>query len=824
MLVPLSWLQEFAALPKSATPEKISDAFVRVGFEVEGFTVTGKEITGPIVIGKVKSIEEITEFKKPIRYVELDCKEKKPRFVICGATNFVVGDLVVVALPGSVLPGGFAISARETYGKTSNGMICSTKELGLSDESEGILTLAKGAAKIGDDAFEVLELNDVIFDIAVNPDRGYALSIRGLAREIAGAFAVKYIDPALNAKAAKLRAKASAGKVVKAKISDGKDADVMYLRTLANFDPKAASPLWLRRRIEKCGMRSISLAVDVTNYVMLELGQPLHAFDAAKIAGTLKVSRASKATKFATLDGQERTVTAADLLISDDKKVLALAGTMGGLDSEVTESTTALAIEAIRFNSVAIAKNARNHKLSTEASRRFERGVDPELAEIASLRATSLLVDLGGADYVGVATAGKVPAKRSILLDPQFPGKILGYAITSATVSKQLKSVGCGVVAAAGKKLKVSVPSWRPDLEEAIDLVEEIARTIGFDSIPSLLPPRPVSTGLTQTQARQRKVGALLADLGLYEVQTYPFVSEATMKVFNYTGERAATYRIANPMADDAPLLRTHLIPGLVQAAERNLGRGARGFGLFEIGSIFRKTIAESAAPVISTSVRPSEAVIKKLYAGVPPQHQHVGGVLVGAAEAEGWQGKERNYSWSDAISFALKIIESTGLTATVVRSDFAPWHPERCAELQVNGKAVAHAGELHPRIIAAHGLPERASAFVVNLSALPETGVIRAQAITTMPVAVQDLALVVDGSVAAGEVMATLREGAGELLESIELFDRYDQLGEGKISLAFTLRFRAADRTLTTAEVSALREAAATLAAKRHGAVVRSA
>jgi phenylalanyl-tRNA synthetase beta chain len=767
-------------LPKGTTPEKVSDAFVRVGFEVEGFTVTGQDIKGPILIGKVKAIQEVTEFKKPIRYVELDCNEKKSRFVICGATNFAQGDLVVVALPGSVLPGGFAISARETYGKTSNGMICSTKELGLSEESDGILTLAKGAAKIGENAFDVLELNDVIFDIAVNPDRGYALSIRGLAREIAGAFNVKYSDPAFHSKNAKLRAKATAGTIIKAKISDSKDAEVMYLRTLANFDPTAQSPLWLRRRIEKCGMRSISLAVDVTNYVMLELGQPLHAFDAGKISGTLKVSRATKATKFVTLDGQERTVTAADLLISDNKKILALAGTMGGLDSEVTDSTTALAIEAIRFNAVAIAKNARNHKLSTEASRRFERGVDPELAEIASLRAVSLLAELGGATYVGVSSAGKVPAKRTILLDPLYPSKILGYEITNATVAKQLKGIGCGVVS-VGKKLKVTVPSWRPDLEAAIDLVEEVARTIGFDSIPSLLPPRPASTGLTQTQARQRKVATLLADLGLYEVQTYPFVSEATMKVFNYTGERAATYRIANPMADDAPLLRTHLIPGLVQAAERNLGRGARGFGLFEIGSIFRKTIPESAAPVISTAIPPSEALIKKLYAGVPPQHQHVGGVLVGAAESESWHGKGRDYDWSDAISFALKIIESAGLTATIVRSDFAPWHPERCAELQVNGKAVAHAGEIHPRIIAAHGLPARSSAFVVNLSALPETGVIRARAITAMPVAVQDLALVVDSSVAAGDVMASLQEGAGELLESIELFDRYDQLRRGK-------------------------------------------
>ena len=820
MRIPLSWIREYAAIPDSTTAEEIGEALVRVGFEVEEIEYHGSDISGPLVIGRVLKIEEITEFKKPIRWVELDCGESTTRFVICGASNFSVDDLVVVVLPGAVLPGGFAVSQRETYGKVSNGMICSSRELGLSEDHSGILVLPNNSGTPGTNALELLEIKDVIFDIAINPDRGYALSLRGIAREVAASLGVEFTDPV---QAIRTDAFTATGRGVVPKIDDSSGVSVIYIRSLDKFDPKAQTPLWMRRRIEKCGMRPISLAVDVTNYVMLELGQPLHAFDRTQIEGSLHIRRAGKTKTFTTLDGQERTLSAEDLLVADDVRALALAGTMGGANSEVDEATTALAIEAARFDPISIAKNARRHKLSTEASRRFERGVDPSLAEYASARAASLLITHGGAEHVDSQRDGEPKYSPIVEMDPHFVATLTGADISLEQVREKLLLVGCDIEEKSDSLWRIDPPSWRSDLHSPADLVEEVARLVGYDAIPSILPSHPVSPGLTNFQRRLRILAQLLADKGLVEVQTYPFVSEATMKIMGYTGERAKTFRIINPMSEDAPLLRTHLIPGLIETASRNLSRGARDFGLFEIGSIFRNVSPLSTIDNPPTDHRPSQKMIDQIYAGVPDQPIHVGGVLIGNAQSEDWRGKGRAYDWTDAIDQAQSIISACNLSWTIERSDLAPWHPGRCAELLVNGKVIAHAGELHPRVVAAYGLPERACAFVVNLSALPERAVLSVPAIGTMPVAVQDIALIVDETVTSAEVVSALTSGAGEMLESITLFDRYDKIGEGKISLAYTLTFRAPDRTLTGEEVAQMRESAVESARVKLGAILRS-
>ncbi|MBI3429066.1 MAG: phenylalanine--tRNA ligase subunit beta, partial [Actinobacteria bacterium] len=431
MRAPLSWIREFADIPVSTSPEEISDALVRVGFEVEEILITGTDISGPLVVGRVLTIETITEFKKPIRWVELDCGEKESRFVICGADNFVDGDLVVVALPGAVLPGGFAITQRETYGKISNGMICSSRELGLSEDHSGILVLPPLSGKAGEDALELLHIADVVFDISINPDRGYALSMRGLAREVAASLKVTYRDPV---DSIDLSAFPISDGGVGVSIDDPSGASVIYIRTLENFDPSTQSPLWMRRRLEKCGLRTISLAVDVTNYVMMELGQPLHAFDREKINGRLHIRRAGSPISFTTLDGQERMLAAEDLLVADDLHPLALAGTMGGLDSEVTLSTRSLAIEAARFDPISIAKNSRTHRISSEASRRLERAVDPSLAQFASARAAQLLISLGGADHVGSQKDGEPRYSPIVDFDPNFVSQLTGADISLPTV------------------------------------------------------------------------------------------------------------------------------------------------------------------------------------------------------------------------------------------------------------------------------------------------------------------------------------------------------------------------------------------------------
>jgi phenylalanyl-tRNA synthetase beta chain len=818
MRAPLSWIKEFVDIPASVTAEQISDGLIRVGFEVEEIIKQGADLTGPLKFAKVLSIEEITEFKKPIRYVGLDCGEGQTRFVICGATNFAVGDLVVAALPGAVLPGDFTIGARETYGKTSNGMICSGRELGISDDHAGILVFSEGEVSIGADAIEALQINDVIFDIAVNPDRGYALSIRGIAREVAGSLGLKFTDPVDALRGLKF---AETGKGVTAKIGEKSSASVFYVRTLSNFDPKATTPIWMRRRIEKMGMRSISLVVDVTNYVMLELGQPLHAFDKSKIKGGLTIKLAGKAQKFKTLDGVERTLDPNDLMVCDDEQPLALAGTMGGLSSEISQTTTDIALEAVHFCEVCIAKNSRRHKLSSEASRRLERSVDPSLAEFASARFVQLLTAHSSAQHVATVVDGEPIYPPLVTIDPAYVSKTLGFDIPAKKVAEVLRVIGCDVVE---KSFTIDPPSWRADLLTAADFTEEVARMIGYDKIPSVLPPRPLHASLTPTQKRRRAVATMLASRGLAEVQTFPFTNQATIDSMGFVGERANTYKVANPMSEEFPLMRVHLVPGLIEVAQRNISRGAKDFAIFEMGSIFRSSQKLVRAISPDLSKRANQKMIDEIFASVPAQGYHVAGLLVGKTENENWQGKARSYNWQDAIAYAQDILALCHLDWTVARSDLAPWHPGRCAELIVNGKAVAHAGELHPRIVAAYGLPERSVAFAVALSALPDSTLVRPSTVGTMPAAVQDVALIVDSTVSAADVEGALREGAGELLESITLFDRYDKIGDGKISLAFTLVFRAQDRTLTGEEVSAMREAATAVAAAKFGAVVRTA
>lgn len=817
MRAPRSWIAEFVDLPATVSDADIVAGLERVGFEVEEVIVQGGDISGPLVVGRVLEIEELKEHKKPIRYVSLDCGEGEKRFVICGAQNFSVGDLVVVSLPGAVLPGGFAISARETYGKTSNGMICSARELGLGEDHSGIIVLPQGSARPGDDAFDVLQIRDTIFDVAINPDRGYALSMRGIAREVALSLGLPFSDPV---DAIAQRSLSGSGSPVQAKIKDG--ASVMYLRTLDSYNPDSPVPLWMRRRIEKAGMRSISLAVDVTNYVMLELGQPLHAFDADAITGTLEIRKAGSATSFTTLDGIERTLNSDDLVVADDKAILALAGTMGGLDSEISEKTSRISVEAVRFEPLAVAKNARRHKLSTEASRRFERSVDLSLAEFASQRASELLIEFGGANYVGTSSAGQPLQMSEIMLDPSYVESRIGLSISAEVVREKLEAIGCAITVEKDH-FAVKPPSWRCDLLTPADLSEEVARTIGYEQIPSILPPRTPGAQLTAEQKRRRTLSQSLVSQGYAEVLTFPFVSADAIEKLGFQGERAQSYKLANPMSEEEPWLRPHLLPGLLAAARLNFNRGIKDFAIFEMGAIFRKSIDLTVGLFPELGKKPTQKEIDEIFASVPRQLHFIGGVLVGKNVQDNWQNMSRSYQWSDAISAVEEIFHLLGLSWLRTRSDLAPWHPGRCAEFVINGVPVAHAGELHPRVVADYGLPARSSAWSINLDALPESPLVSPPPVTVTPPALQDVALVVDISVPAADVENALRVGAGELLESIVLFDRYDQIGDGKVSLAFTLTWRAPDRTLTGEEITALRESATREAERATGASLRT-
>ena len=395
--------------------------------------------------------------------------------------------------------------------------------------------------------------------------------------------------------------------------------------------------------------------------------------------------------------------------------------------------------------------------------------------------------------------------------------------VSLTEVEEKLKIVGCDVKKKSDSNWEIDPPSWRSDLLLAPDLVEEVARMIGYDRIPSTLPTGKAGAALTPMQNRKRGVANFLAANGFSEVYNYPFVNPDYVAQLGFVGDRAKSFKLANPMSEEFPDLRTHLLPGLLLTAVRNQGRGAKDIALFEIGSVFRNTEKLASQGDVGTDRVPDSATREKIYKSVPNQPLHVGAVVAGKLGADSWNGKASDFTWVEAIGFARSIIESTGNTTMTKSSDFAPWHPGRCAELLVNGKPVAHAGELHPRVISALGLPPRSCAFVVVLSALEFSGSRKSETLITMPAAIQDLALVVDENVAASDVEAALRSGAGELLESITLFDRYDKLGDGKVSLAFTMVFRAKDRTLTADEVSQYRTAAAEAALKSCGASVRA-
>jgi phenylalanyl-tRNA synthetase beta chain len=826
MRVPLSWLGEYVELPAGVTGRDVGEKLVRAGLEVETVDEAGAGLTGPLVVGRVLSYEpEPQKNGKTIRWVSLDIGKDEPQWVVCGADNFEVGDLVVVVLPGAVLPGGFAISARKTYGHVSNGMICSSSELGLGDDgSHGIVVLEPGEAVPGDDAIELLQLRDDVLDIAVTPDRGYCLSIRGVAREAATAYGVDLKDPA----ALTLTGSGSGGYPVR--VDDAEACSVFVTRTVTGIDPKAPSPRWLQQRLVLSGMRPISIGVDVTNYVMLELGQPIHGYDKDRLSGEIVVRRATAGEKLMTLDDQTRELDPEDLLITDDSGPIGVAGVMGGASTEISDSTTDVVIEAAHFHPIVIARSSRRHKLSSEASRRFEREVDPELPRYAAQRVADLLAELAGgtieADETVVDTH-LLPKRVAIRAD--HAARVAGAPISVEETITHLRSVGC-VVAEPQQDgmLLVTPPSWRPDLRDPNDFAEEVIRLYGFDNVPSVLPPAPGGQGLTVSQRRRRRIATALVGAGFTEVVSYPFVGDADFDALGLPADdsRRTTVKLVNPLSDEEPSMQTTLLPTLLKTAERNAGRGATDLAIFQTSLVFLPRPDSKPAPLPSVDHRPSDEEIQALNDALPDQPLHLGVVLTGSRIPTGWWGKGQPAGWADAVQVARTVAKAVGVEPVLRNVELAPWHPGRCAEVSVEGKVVGHAGELHPKVCQAFGLPARSSAVELDLDALIAAGPqsVEAKPFSSYPVAKEDVALIVPAEVPAADVEAALVEGAGELLESIRLFDLYtgEQIGEGRKSLAFALRFRAPDRTLTETEVAAARQAAVQVAVDRFGAVQR--
>ncbi|MDQ0617833.1 phenylalanine--tRNA ligase subunit beta [Arthrobacter globiformis] len=847
MRIPLSWLREFAQVPAGATAEDVMAELVKVGFEEEAVHRPTDALRGPVVVGQVLSlVKEPQSNGKTINWCQvrvvpegqeqaLTGKGIDPsgvQGIVCGAHNFVEGDKVVVTLPGAVLPGDFHISARKTYGHMSAGMIASVRELGIGEDHDGILVLSRIGLdpEIGTDAMELLGLYDQAAEINVTPDRGYAFSIRGVAREYAHATGTVFTDPA-----SKVNAPAVLSGGYGVKINDdapiyGKPGcDRFVARTVRGVDATRPTPPWMASRLRLAGIRSISLPVDISNYVMLELGQPLHFYDQDKLSGDIVVRRAVAGEKLTTLDGKERSLDPEDLLITDASGPIGVAGVMGGASTEVSDATTAVLIEAAHFEEVSIARSRRRHKLPSEASKRFERGVDWQVANIAAQRAVDFLVELAGgtADEAGT-DVGTAPDPVTIALPGEFPAARIGIDFTEEQIVTSLEDLGA-VLEKSDAGWTVTAPSWRNDLETKEDLSEEVARLVGYDQIPATLPVAPPGRGLTRVQQQRRRLLQALADAGLTEVLAYPFVSKAANETFGVAEEGAprTAVKLANPISEEQGYLRTSVLPGLLEVAKRNHSRGFRDLAVFEAGMVFLPGDTLGTPSIPPLGVKPTDEVLDALYDGVPDQPLHVAAVLTGHDSPAAAGHAPRPWDWADALDIARLAGDVLGVELVVTQGRHQAFHPGRAAQLSLrSGEVVGYAGELHPKLLAAHDVPARSVALELNADALFEAAadVVVARHISTFPVATQDVALVVPQDVPADDVLAALREGAGELLEDVALFDVYAGKGieDGKKSLAFGLRFRATDRTLTADEASEARERAVAAAAERFGAVQR--
>ena len=821
MRAPYSWLRDFAPFPKDALddPSGIVATLDDLGLVVEGVERVGEGI-GDVVVARVGAIEAIPGADR-IRLVTVEAADG-PLSVVCGAWNFAEGDLVPLAPVGAVLPGGLEIGRRRMRGVVSDGMLCSGRELGLSDDHEGILVLSdvEGAAP-GQALTEALGVErDVVFDIAVEGNRPDAWSMAGVARDLAARLRLPYSlpepapAPALGTPAASLAS---------VSVEDAELCPRILARVLEGVTVRP-SPRWLARRLVLAGMRPINSVVDASNYVMLELGQPTHPYDLDRLGGHgLVVRRAGHGETLVTLDGVERTLgtpgrglgdTGEDCLICDAERVpVGIGGIMGGASSEISAGTTRVLLEAAYFTPMAIARTSKRLGLRTEASGRFERGCDPWGLDRAASRFCELLDAPTATGSLDVR--GDVPSPRSVRVPVARVSSLLGIDIDADTAASSIEPLGFGCeVEGGGTTLEVTVPTNRPDVRPAPygveDVIEEIARSYGYSRIPRHQPAWPEPGGLTARQRARRLVGDVLCGIGALGAWTPSLVDDADHARMGLSGPAVA---VANPIVREESWLRRSMLPGLLRALAYNANRRQGEVRLFEIGTVFSHP--DEAGRTARGGSGGHETV------AVPGERELLSAVLA----AEGDDARAAVAAWR-VLAEALRLAD-----VDLVADETIPGlHPTRAARLVSAGRALGALGEVDPAVAAAFGAGEgRIGWLEVDLGLLGDpTAVLhrpeRVAPMSRFPSADVDLAFVVDERVPAARVERALEDGGGEILESTTLFDVYrgPSVGEGARSLAYRLRFSALDHTLTEREVGALRQACIVAVVQATGATLR--
>ncbi len=797
MKVSLEWLRELT--PAAVPLEELVRVLNFSGSKVETVTVASSEIRG-VVVAQVLGIRKHPGADN-LSLVDVGLVDGASQEVVCGAKNFAVGDRVPLAPVGARLP-GLALTARKMRGVISNGMLCSGAELGISQDHSGILVLAPDA-ELGADVVAVLGLDDTVIDLEITPNRGDCMGMIGIAREVAAVLGDELTVPD-----AIVQEDESLHSPVTVEVRDEQGCP-RYLARYATEIAGAPSPAWLQARLLRLGVRPISNVVDITNYVLLETGQPLHAFDASKIAeGRIVVRRASRDERIVTLDGVKRNLQERDLVIADPGGALAIAGVMGGLDSEVSGATTEVVIESAHFEPASVSLTSRRLGLLSEASARFERGSDPEMAGYAAARCAELLrVLAGGRVAARVADAYPQPYEPvAIELRPPRTGRILGVDIPAGEQAHHLRSLGLEVTE-RGETLHAVVPSWRRDLRREIDLVEEVARLAGLDLIPARLPHGGAG-GLKPLQAADRTLRRTLCALGLTEAYTDSFRDDGDMDRLGLSGDPAShpAVRIANPMNHDEAELRTTLLPGLLRAASYNLARHAPGVALFEIARAY---------VLVAGGDLPNEPALLSC-------------VAAGHRSAGDWRHPSEKWDFfrlKGALESALRALRLPPLGCAPV--DGMPWHPTRAAALMLAGERIGTLGDLHPTVCDLFRVAPGASAFELRLDPLWSelAGRIGVEIPTQFPSAYVDVAVVVDEETPAQSVAAALRSAGEPELVAARLFDVYAgrQVPAGRKSLAYALELRASDRTLSREEALMVRDRIVRELEARYGAELRA-
>jgi phenylalanyl-tRNA synthetase beta chain len=795
MRVTLNWLREFVDIDVDI--KKLVELLDFSGTKVESVTTPGDDLHG-VVVAEVLSIEDHPK-ADTLTLVDVRTTDGEQR-VVCGARNFSVGDRVPLARVGARLP-GMDITERKIRGEVSRGMLCSGAELGVSRDHSGILVLSPDA-DLGADVVPTLGLDDTQLELEITLNRPDCMSILGVAREIAALTGKRLRRPEV-----KLETSSDVTSPVTVRIEDPGACPRFVARYIEGVKT-GPSPQWMSTRLLACGIRPISNIVDITNYVLLELGHPLHAFDADRVANqSIVVRRARKEERFTTLDGVERDLEPDDLLITDGAKPIGLAGIIGGEESEVSDSTSNVLLECAYFDPDTIAFTARRQTLRTEASARFERGMDFDMAPVASARAAQLMIELSGG-RVSAMLVDEYPKRierRRVRLRPANTDKLLGITVPAAEQAERLRSIEMDVGDATGA-LDVLVPTFRPDVTREVDLIEEVGRLHGFHELPSTLP-KGAAGGLERDQRAERALREVLSDFGVYEVVTSSLISPEDIERLELDESNPARHmvEVANPMVEDERAMRTTLLPSVLKAVALNQSQRAQGVALFEIARIYEPT----------HEVLPQEGLV-------------LAGAFSGLRREQEWTGPARQWDFFGVKGILEAAFEGLGLASPLFApAKGKPFHPTRAATVSLSSAPLGALGELHPDVCERFDVAERTLVFELSLApvfeALPERVQLREP--SRYPAAYLDLAVVVDDAIAAGMVGDVIaRAGAPEVV-SVRLFDVYKghQVGEGQKSLAFALELRAEAGTMTDEEALVVRDRILPALQERTGGTIRA-